>query len=177
MFGLGLDLATKKSGWFLISDEPTANGSLKGQGGVVDAANWIEMARQTVLDVIVRYTPQWVALEDTYLNTRVRHDGSRSVKEAINPETRRLLDNLAGYVIVECHTMRLPVYRGSAAAINAACGIAPFLNRQARKKDLRAFAERLGYLLPQDACDALAVAYWGLGEARKDQWLRTGATT
>jgi Holliday junction resolvasome RuvABC endonuclease subunit len=157
-FGVGLDLATKTSGLFF------SVGSALRHGEIIKAKSADEMADQILLRLQGGFlidnavcTPDWVAIENTFLG--------------LNPQTKQMLDRLIGDVSGGVRRMGAKVYIGSTAQIDSVCGLVGHLKRPARKKATTALAESCGFVLPQDACDALAVNLWGRGEWRKDQWL------
>lgn len=150
--GLGLDLSTVSTGWFQCSGDTLQGGKLIKADGVFPMAREVKMA-------IREYQPHWVAVEDIYLNPNVR---------LANPLTFKELAGLQYLVTELLWTIGVPYYLGHAASIDAACGIRGFQKRVARKKDVQAFAKQLGWEVPEDVADALAVLYWGRGVRRLD---------
>lgn len=154
--GLGLDLSTVKTGWFTCTGDTLTGGRLilpgVGTEGIFSMAHEVKMA-------IRGYEPEWVAIEDIYIHPNAKF---------ANPHTFKELAGLQFAVTELCWTIGVPYYLGHAASIDAACGIKGFQKRAARKKDVQAFAQQLGWVVPEDVADALAVLFWGMGIRRRE---------
>lgn len=153
MRGLGLDLSTVSTGWFECDADNLLGGRLIKADGVFTMA-WA--VRAALADT----QPEWVAIEDIYIHPNAKF---------ANPHTFKELAGLQYLVCEWLYQAHTPYYLGHAASIDAACGIKGFQKRAARKKDVQAFAKTLGFVVPEDVADALAVLWWGRAEHRRAQ--------
>ncbi len=156
--GIGLDLSTASTGLFTVID----GNFERGVPQIVkcpDGPDRDKRMSDMVIDTIKHWSPKpsWAAIEEIYMG-----DNVKTLKKLQALRTR-VEDYLKDAGIV--------VYTGYTAQIDSACGITGHLKRPQRKKATRRFAELLYGKLPEDAADALCVAYYGYHERRKDRWL------
>lgn len=157
--GVGLDLATRQSGVFFGRGDRFLEGRVLAVKTEDGHGDWLQMA--DLVDKLLNDTnPAYVCIEDTHYNK--------------NAATLRLLSMLSGAVRYMCHVRQAPCYVATTAEIDSACGIPARLARPRRKRELTAFAQRLGFTVPQDVADALAVLFWGMGQRRIDNLVPNG---
>lgn len=144
--GIGLDLATHVTGVFHAYDDTLAGAQLIKVPSK-DANDWERMA-DSIIDYLDRTPPTYVCLESVFLGH--------------SPKTLIQLAMLHGSVRTWCRRNAVLCYVATTAEIDARCNI----EHKGRKAQIRDFAKMLGFDLPQDAADALAILYWGKGEHR-----------
>jgi len=163
--GVGLDLATRKSGVFWsLDEEPQGSRLLKAKG--------IDTMCVAIYDALVDLKPDYVAVEATYIP--VVQTGPKK-GQMVNPAVRSKLDELRGVARLYCAQQAIPLYVATTDEINSRIGIGMRLKRALRKRRIQDWAAFVGWPdLSEDEADALAVLWWGHGERRKDEWIRTG---
>ncbi len=152
--GIGLDLGfAHATGYCWFRDDNPVN------AGIIKAAPNEDFVSMTlkVETLLTEHRPQWAAIEGVYLGK--------------NANTLIELAFLGGAVFYIARKLECAVFRLSTYEIDEACGVPHFVKRAARKRHTREFAQRLGFDLPEDAADALAVGFAGWGEYKKNQWL------
>lgn len=153
--GVGLDLATHITGVFEARGEKLLGARLL-KVPVSKPANerdWEVMAA-TVIALLDAMHPDYVAIEDVYYKK--------------NAETFKRLSLLAGGVRTWLVMHNIPCYVAKTSQIDSACNLETGNKKDSRKPSIVTFATRLGFNLPQDAADALAVLYWGMSARRMD---------
>jgi Holliday junction resolvasome RuvABC endonuclease subunit len=151
-YGIALDLATERTGVFCARGDHLLGAQvLKVPPG--DGEKWVRMA-EMVITYLSCSTPDYVCIEDTHYQS--------------NASVLKVLSRLAGAVMFWCYTNHIACYIATPAEIDSACNI----EHKGRKKQIRDFAKRLGFALPQDSADALALMFWGIGTRRRDVLVR-----
>jgi hypothetical protein len=181
-YGVALDLGTERTGWCRVLDDRIIGADVlvakrvppaKRDNSTAAAQTAQSYALVCEMATAIRHRltnslPQlkWVAAENIYLATHQSKDLRKATKT--NAHTHEILAALKFAVILWCFEHSVPYYQASTAEIDSACAIPSRLKRVDRKKQTVAFANAMGWTLPQDACDALAVAWWAKAQRRLD---------
>lgn len=167
MRGIGLDLSTVKTGLFRCDGDKLLGGDLIEPNEIKKAGgddNWYYMQAAVIEDLAFYNRGEddrhldFVAIEGTYLGK--------------NPHVFEELVGLRYCILTWLRDHNIPYYIGASATIDSACGIQPFLKRPARKAATAAFAKTLGFVVPEDVADALAVLWWGRAEHNRQTLIK-----
>ena len=144
---LALDQCTSKTGWAVL-----INGKLKTTGTIdhskeTNLAARISMMAEDILDLVQKYQPDLIGLEDIHM------------KPNSNVKVYRALAMMLGYLMVLCYQHQLKCKAVSVSEWCSSCGITEKTSSEIKLAALEFCKQIYGATVPQDEADALCIAF------------------